>query len=102
MGNFSDGMRVCIDRLDTDSYPGDIHALRQRLTRFAHMYSHDESQDTSSIVAPDELLATLTAMFEFVAILDAAHLDGLCSVTGIDRGTLTAPRASAASESPTA
>jgi hypothetical protein len=66
--------------LEASGYEGDVDALRQRLTRFTHTYSHSQTPDINQVVNPDEIKTILSAVFEFMNHLDGAHFKGLCDI----------------------
>lgn len=88
VGNLNQSMRVAGDLLRKSNYQGDADALRLRLTRYAHAYSHSESPATDSMINPDEVRSAIAAVFEFINALDPEHLDGLCAVLEVDKKAL--------------
>lgn len=97
-GNFEGAMRMCGPLLASAGYEGDAEALRLRLTRFAHAYSHSENPDTTVTIDPNEIVPALAAVFEFIGAMDSEHLHGLCDVANISFESLL-PTAIAASAS---
>ncbi|MGO4453415.1 AAA family ATPase [Arthrobacter sp. RAF14] len=90
VGNFNDSMRDAGKMLAAANYSGDADALRLRLTRYAHAYSHSESPATDDVVNPEEVRPAIAAAFEFMNALDAAHFEGLCQILSVDRAMLMA------------
>jgi wobble nucleotide-excising tRNase len=84
VGNFGTAMRNSAKLLEGAGYTGDANALRQRLTRFSHTYSHSDTPITDAIGAPDEIASTISAVFEFMNCIDPDHFNGLCEVAGIN------------------
>lgn len=83
VGNLNSAMRKSADLLRAAGYQGDADALRLRLTRYAHAYSHSESPATDITVSPDEVSSAVSSVFEFMNCLDEAHFTGLCEVVEI-------------------
>ncbi len=98
VGNLNSAMRKSADLLRAAGYQGDADALRLRLTRYAHAYSHSESPATDITVSPDEVASAIASVFEFMHCLDEAHFAGLCEVTGILPTVLLTPAPQAAEE----
>lgn len=98
VGNLNSAMRKSADLLRAAGYQGDADALRLRLTRYAHAYSHSESPATDITVSPDEVASAIASVFEFMHCLDEAHFAGLCEVTGILPTVLLPPAPQAAEE----
>lgn len=90
-GDFTRAMRETTAMLEDAGYQGDAEALRQRLTRYTHAYSHSETPDTNDVVNPDEIAGALAAVFAFMRQLDEGHFCGLCEVVGVDPDTLVPP-----------
>lgn len=84
VGNFNLAMHNSADLLRNAGYQGDADALRLRLTRYTHAYSHSESPITDTTVSPDEVKTAIEAVFEFMNQIDRPHFVGLCAVIGID------------------
>ena len=84
VGNFTMAMHNSADLLREAGYQGDADALRLRLTRYMHAYSHSESPSTDTTVSPDEVKTAIEAVFEFMNQIDGPHFAGLCFVTGVD------------------
>ena len=89
IGRFDESMRQSAELLSSGGYEGDADALRLRLTRYAHAFSHSDSQPTDSVVAPDEVGPALTSVFDFINLVDRAHFEGLCAALGLDPTRLT-------------
>lgn len=79
--DFTGAMRNSAKLLADSGYTGDADALRTRLTRYAHAYSHDESPETDKPVEPDEVRTAIESTFEFMNAIDPDHFAGLCKVT---------------------
>lgn len=88
VGNFNGSMRNAGKLLNDAGYEGDADALRLRLTRYTHAYSHNESPSIGDIVSPDEVRTAISAVFIFMKALDPKHLSGLCEVLEIDENEL--------------
>lgn len=82
--NFTEAMRDAGEKLEALDFGGDAHGLRLQLTRFTHAYSHAESPDTVEAVNPDEIGATIAAVFMFMYAVDKEHFEGLCEVVGVE------------------
>lgn len=82
-GDFTNAMRESAALLVASGYTGDANALRLRLTRYAHAYSHSETPETVEAVNPDEVAPAITAVFIFMNQLDQAHFRGLCEVVEV-------------------
>lgn len=103
VGNFTLAMHNSGDLLREAGYQGDSDALRLRLTRYTHANSHSETPATDATVSPDEVRTAIEAVFEFMHLIDPAHFEGLCIVTGVDSSALlptAAPIAPSIAESP--
>lgn len=88
VGDFNGSMRNAGEYLKDSGYNGDADALRLRLTRYTHAYSHNESPSIGDIVSPDEVRTAISAVFVFMKALDPQHLSGLCEVLEIDESGL--------------
>jgi wobble nucleotide-excising tRNase len=86
--DFTGSMRDSAAMLREAGYVGDADALRTRLTRYAHAFSHDESPETGRTVEPDEIAGAMLATFEFMQALDPPHFAGLCEVIDQDPAEL--------------
>ncbi|MGV0771861.1 AAA family ATPase [Mycobacterium syngnathidarum] len=91
VGDFNNAMRNSADLLVQAGYRGDANALRLRLTRYAHAHSHDEDPSTDKTINPDEVATAISAVFEFMNLLDRPHFTGLCSTVGIEPNELLPP-----------
>jgi wobble nucleotide-excising tRNase len=91
VGNLNTGMRKSADLLRAADFRGDADALRLRLTRYSHAYSHSESPATDITVSPDEVGSAISSVFEFMHCLDEAHFAGLCEVVNIEPSELLPP-----------
>lgn len=83
-GDFTKAMRDAGQLLIDSGYPGDADALRQQITRYAHVYSHSETPETNVVVNPEEIGSAIGAVFVFMNQLDHEHFIGLCAVIGAD------------------
>jgi wobble nucleotide-excising tRNase len=90
VGDFNGAMRNSAQLLRDAGYQGDADALRLRLTRYAHAYSHGDTPATDAMVSPDEVKTAIESVFVFMHQIDGAHFLGLCSVVGIASETLLA------------
>lgn len=90
-GGFDGAMRGAVNDLVDGGYTGDADALRQRLTRFTHAYSHADDPNVDRIVDPAEIEPTLDATFLFMRHVDDPHFVGLCKALGVEPDDL-APR----------
>ncbi|EPH14520.1 hypothetical protein HMPREF1484_01823 [Dermabacter sp. HFH0086] len=91
VGNLNSAMRKSADLLRAADYQGNADALRLRLIRYSHAYSHSESPATDITVSPDEVATAISSVFEFMRCLDADHFIGLCEVADIDPESLLPP-----------
>lgn len=91
VGNLNTAMRKSADLLRVANYQGDADALRLRLTRYAHAYSHSESPATNITASPDEVASAIASVFEFMHCLDGDHFAGLCEVVSIEPAQLLPP-----------
>lgn len=89
-GDFNMAMKSAGELLTASNFAGDADALRQRLTRYTHAYSHGDTPGTDQIVSPDEAHTAITAIFKFIEAVDVAHFEGMCSVLKVDPKTLVA------------
>jgi wobble nucleotide-excising tRNase len=94
LGNLHMSMREAVPMLEAGGYPGDADVLRQRLTRYAHAYSHSDGVTTDQIVSPEEAKPALGALFEFIHRIDPGHFAGQCSVAGVEVSQLLGSEAS--------
>lgn len=91
VGNLNSAMRKSAELLRESGYQGDADALRLRLIRYAHAYSHSESPATDITVSPDEVSTAIASVFDFMDCLDSDHFVGLCEVVDIDPASLLPP-----------
>lgn len=82
-GDFTGTMRESAKLLRDAGYDGDEDALRLRLTRYAHAYSHNETPDVNEVVNPDEVKTAMAAVFTFMDTLDRGHFRGICEAAGL-------------------
>jgi|GEM_PF-1101129 len=88
VGNFTNAMREISKSLEALGYNGDADAIRLRLTRFTHAYSHAESPETNIAVTPDEIGPIISAAFIFMNVVDKNHFEGLCKVIEVEPSKL--------------
>ena len=88
VGDFTNTMRDIGAVLEEAQYEGDADALRLQLTRFTHSNSHADSPETDVTVDPDEIGATIAAVFTFMNAIDQEHFRGLCEVLDIEPASL--------------
>lgn len=88
VGDFTSAMRDIGTLLEEADYEGDADALRLQLTRFTHSNSHADSPETDVTIDPDEIGATIAAVFTFMNAIDQEHFNGLCEVIGIEPAAL--------------
>ncbi len=82
--NFNGAMQDAASLLSKSGYAGDPDALRQRLTRYTHAYSHSDTPHTELTVSPDEVKTAIGAVFTFMRHVDEEHFDGLCAILELD------------------
>jgi len=63
-------------------------AMRARVLRFAHAYSHNQEADTTVPVARPEGVEMLHVVLEFMKIIDQSHFDAMCEAVGVERDFL--------------
>ena len=88
VGDFTSAMRDIGSLLEKADYEGDADAIRLQLTRFTHSNSHADSPETDVTIDPDEIGATMAAVFTFMNAIDEEHFSGLCEVIGIEPAAL--------------
>ena len=88
VGDLTGAMRNATQLLVDAGYEGDADALRLRLTRYAHSYSHSETPETDETAEPEEIRSAIVAVFTFMNVIDEKHFVGLCSVAGFDPAAL--------------
>jgi wobble nucleotide-excising tRNase len=59
-------------------------AMRARVLRFAHAYSHNQEADTTMPIARPEAVEMLHVVLEFMKIIDQNHFDAMCEAVGVD------------------
>lgn len=89
--NFNVSMQEAAELLTASSYLGDPDALRQRLTRYTHAYSHGDTPHTELTISPDEVQTAIGAVFTFMRHVDEEHFDGLCKVLKLNPEDLVEP-----------
>ncbi|MGX6514654.1 MAG: AAA family ATPase [Schaalia turicensis] len=88
VGNLTKAMSEAEHRLKESGYKGDVDALRLRLTRYAHVYSHSETPGSGAIVQPEEIRTAMAAVFTFMDVLDPDHFKGMCEALDLAREDL--------------
>lgn len=88
VGDLTGAMRNATQLLVDAEYEGDADALRLRLTRYAHSYSHSETPETDETAEPEEIRSAIAAVFTFMNVIDEKHFEGLCKVAGFDSTAL--------------
>ncbi len=88
VGNFNAAMRNSEQLLKDAGFDGDWDALRNRLTRYSHAYSHSETPATDVVVSPEEVSTAIGCVFEFMSAIDPDHFAGLCEVVGLQAAEL--------------
>lgn len=58
-------------------------AMRARVLRFAHAYSHNQEADTTLPVARPEAVEMLHVVLEFMQIIDRGHFDAMCEAVDV-------------------
>jgi wobble nucleotide-excising tRNase len=58
-------------------------AMRARVLRFAHAYSHNQEADTTAPVARPEAVEMLHVVLEFMKIIDQSHFEAMCEAIGV-------------------
>ncbi|MDT3346075.1 AAA family ATPase [Microbacterium aquilitoris] len=81
IGSFHDGLRAAMADLPDD-------AVRNRVERFLHAYSHNEEGDISAVVDPAEVGPVVQSLFELMRAVDEKHFDSMCVALEIDSVTL--------------
>lgn len=61
-------------------------AMRARVLRFVHAYSHNESADTTASSARPESVEMLGIVLEFIKAVDGHHFDAMCRAVHVDGG----------------
>lgn len=63
-------------------------AVRTRMLRFVHAYSHNEEADISKPAGRPEAVKILEVVFEFMRSIDAEHVKEMCKAVNIDPSDL--------------
>lgn len=58
-------------------------AMRARVLRFAHAYSHNQEADTTIPVARPEAVDMLHVVLEFMEIIDKSHFQAMCEAVDV-------------------
>jgi wobble nucleotide-excising tRNase len=61
-------------------------AMRSRVLRFVHAYSHNESADTTASSARPESVEMLGIVLEFIKTVDPLHFEAMCRAVHVDGG----------------
>jgi wobble nucleotide-excising tRNase len=81
IGSFHDGLRAAMADLPDD-------AVRNRVERYLHAYSHNEDGDISAAVDPSEVGPVVQSLFELMRAVDEKHFDSMCTALEIDSEAL--------------
>lgn len=73
-------------------------AMRARVLRFVHAYSHNESADTTASSARPESVEMLGIVLEFIKTVDERHFEAMCRAVHVDSGLVCQAPQSAAAE----
>ena len=84
IGNFTGSMRDVVRSTEFNSDICDIDDIRQRLTRYTHSFSHNESPDISEISNVEEISTMIKDTFLFLYHVDRQHFEGLCKAVNVD------------------
>ena len=84
IGNFTGSMRDVVESTEFNSDICDIDDIRQRLTRYTHSFSHNESPDISEISNVEEISTIIKDTFLFLYHVDRQHFEGLCKAVNVD------------------
>lgn len=88
LGNFTVSMQNSVSLIPNECSDFDFNALRLRLTRYTHSFSHNESLDVSETTNVDEIHRMINDVFTFVYLVDQIHFEGMCESLGQDACTL--------------
>jgi wobble nucleotide-excising tRNase len=61
-------------------------AMRSRVLRFVHVYSHNETADTTASSARPESVEMLGIVLEFIKTVDPSHFEAMCRAVHVDGG----------------
>jgi hypothetical protein len=61
-------------------------AMRSRVLRFVHAYSHNESADTTASSARPKSIEMLGIVLEFIKTVDPLHFEAMCRAVHVDGG----------------
>lgn len=81
IGNFHGGMGAALEKVNDE-------ALRNRVERYLHAYSHNDEGDISAMLDPSEATTVFRALFELMKAVDANHLSGMCAALALDENQL--------------
>lgn len=81
IGSFHGGMGAALKSVPDG-------ALRNRIERYLHAYSHNEEGDISAMLDPSEATSVFRSLFELMNLLDAEHFSGMCAALGIEEERL--------------
>ncbi|MGV0447595.1 AAA family ATPase [Corynebacterium sanguinis] len=88
VGDFTGSMRNTTNQLEQSGYKGDADALRLKLTRYTHAYSHNDTPDSAAMIQPEEVRTAMAAVFLFIQSLDPVHFEGMCQVLNLKKQDL--------------
>ncbi|MFC7925185.1 AAA family ATPase [Microbacterium laevaniformans] len=83
IGNFHGGMRAALASIEDA-------ALRTRIERYLHAYSHNEEGDISASLDPSEVGPVIQSLFELMCAVDRPHFYAMCKALDIDANALMA------------
>ncbi|MDQ1206098.1 wobble nucleotide-excising tRNase [Microbacterium sp. SORGH_AS 862] len=81
IGSFHHGLQAAMADLPDD-------AVRNRVERYMHAYSHNEEGDISAAVDPAEVGPVVQSLFELMRVVDEKHFNAMCVALEIDSVTL--------------
>lgn len=76
MGNFESSVTAAMDGVD--------EAVRIRMIKFLHRFSHNEQGDVDASIRPEESLPVLASVFSLIHSRDKEHFDETCTSLGLD------------------
>jgi wobble nucleotide-excising tRNase len=84
LGQFHEALKEALDQAAIDD-----PAVRNRIERWAHTYSHDESGDFAApVLHHSEASAVLASIFALMHALDPGHVQLMCDALGVDAQVL--------------
>ena len=81
VGDFHAGMRAALQSVDDA-------AVRNRVERYLHAYSHNEEGDISAMVDPAEVGPVVQSLFEMMKAVDEKHFEAMCAALELDSAAL--------------